>query len=176
MMKILICGFSGAGKSTWLQELKGHRGSMADYHFYDLDELIAAENGVSSDSLGNFIAEVGELKFREIELRILLNQLKNNESFVLSLGGGALNQTIIEYIQQNSEQIKLVFLNEELEVCIDRIKNDNNRLLSKLTVNELNNLYFKRLDLYLKADLIVSTSDRKLIDGLDRLVHTLSMK
>lgn len=176
MMKILICGFSGAGKSTWLQELKAHRGSMANYHFYDLDELIANEIGVDSKALGKSIAEIGELKFREIELGLLLKFLQNDQHFVMSLGGGALNQTIIDYIKQNSEQIKLVFLNEELEICIERIKNDHNRLLSKLTVNELNNLYFKRLDLYLKADLIVSTSDRKFIDGLDRLVHTLSMK
>lgn len=176
MMKILICGFSGAGKSTWLRELKHHRGSMVDYAFYDLDECIAIEQEIDPNNLGNFIANVGELKFREIELSILTNLLQKDENFVLSLGGGALNQTIIDQIQQNSEQIKLVFLNEELEICIERIKNDNNRLLSKLTVNELNNLYFKRLDLYLKADLIVSTSDRKFIDGLDRLVHTLSMK
>lgn len=176
MMKILICGFSGAGKSTWLQELKAHRGSMSEYYFFDLDEMIANEVGVDPLSLGKYIAEVGELKFRELELKILLRSLQDAQHFVMSLGGGALNQTIIDFIKQNSEQIKLVFLNEDLDICIERIKNDNNRLLSKLTVNELNNLYFKRLDLYLKADLIVSTSDRKFIDGLDRLVHTLSMK
>jgi len=176
MMKILICGFSGAGKSTWLQELRNNRGSILDFRFYDLDELIAENVGVGPSELGQYISNVGELAFREVELKLLMEKLKSDESFVLSLGGGALNPQIIEYISQYSSKIKLVFLNEEVEICIERIKNDSNRLLSKLTNSELKNLYFKRLDLYLKADLIVSNYDRKLIDGLDRLVHTLSMK
>jgi shikimate kinase len=150
-------------------------GSQSDFSFYDLDTLIATQQGILPTELGKFIESVGEFRFREIEFSTLDEHLKSSENFVLSLGGGALNDSILSYIKDNSQHIKLVFLNEEFEICYDRIKSDPNRLLSKLSESDLKKLYLKRLDLYSQADLIVLPSDRKLIDGLDRLVHTLSM-
>lgn len=174
-MKILICGFSGAGKTTWLKFLAENHGSHGQFKFFDLDHLISQNLAVSPNELGQKIEEIGEFSFREIEYKTLMEKLTSELEFVLSLGGGALNEEVLKFIRENNQSIKLVFLNEEFDICYDRIKNDPNRLLSKLSENELKKLYLKRLDQYSQADLIVQPSDRKLIDGLDRLVHTLSM-
>jgi shikimate kinase len=173
-MKILICGFSGAGKSTWLQELSKKRGKWSSFEFFDQDELIANALAIMPNELGQWILKNGEFKFREIEFQILAEILDSDKNIVLSLGGGALNAEILNRIAENKNEIKLVFLNEKIEVCLERIKNDSNRLLSTKSELELKKLYFQRLELYLSADLIVNPSEIKEIDGLDRLVHTLS--
>ena len=72
------------------------------------------------------------------------------------------------------ELSKLVFLNVSFETCFKRIENDRNRPLGALGIEELRELYQKRLPIYRKADLILSEAKIKDIEGIESLVHNLT--
>jgi shikimate kinase len=142
----------------------------------DLDDYIAKSLTISSNNLGEWIQKNSEQKFREIELQILMDQLRNAKNQVIALGGGSLNELVLELVSKLGSNVKLIFLNTDFEICCQRIKEDSNRLLFNFDHQQLQDLYTKRMSLYLKADLILSPEDTKLIDGLSGLVHTLIKK
>jgi shikimate kinase len=84
----------------------------------------------------------------------------------LALGGGALTGV-------KNDGAKLVFLDTPFELCYERITNDFNRPLVSLKKEELRKLYNERLTLYRQANLILGERERKEIDGIGALVHTL---
>jgi shikimate kinase len=170
-MKILITGFMGSGKTHWLNELKKNASSNK-YQFLDLDEEIARSLKLKSGELGDWITGHGLEAFRELESNKLNLLLSNDSNLIISLGGGALTLKLLDH-QKQRRDFKIIFLNTPFEICFERIKNDSNRPLSKLTKGELKNLYDERISLYREAALILSESDRKEIDGVDPLVHTL---
>ncbi|MGC9470037.1 MAG: shikimate kinase [Bacteroidales bacterium] len=79
--RIILIGFMGSGK-TWLgKKLAGIIGNV----FFDLDELIEKETGLS---VGEIFRRYGEETFRQSERNALL-QVLHKERFVLAAGGGA---------------------------------------------------------------------------------------
>lgn len=168
-MKILICGFTGAGKTTFLKKLQGN---PLKYQFFDLDEQIARELKIPENQIGDWITANGIKFFRDIELASLKSTLSHSSDVVLALGGGALSDEALSFIRQDS-QAKLVFLDTEFLVCHQRISGDSNRLLSKISVEQLKIIYQERRVNYLKADLILSEKQTKEIEGLESLLHNL---
>ena len=75
MTKILL-GFMGAGKTTV--------GRLLDPHFYDMDELIVHQIGMS---IHDFFVQEGEEVFRKVETEILEDLLENQVN-IISPGGG----------------------------------------------------------------------------------------
>lgn len=79
--KLLIAGFSGAGKSTVLRELIGL--APAEFMaFLDLDVLV---RGPYTD-VASYVAKYGWEKFRETELNKLEEILNSTEKSVVALG------------------------------------------------------------------------------------------
>lgn len=117
--KILIAGFSGAGKSTFLREIE--KTASSDWQFLDLDELILRNYGGPEKSLSEWIEDWGWEKFRSYEEETLREWLVNGERGVLALGGGALNE---ENISQVAQKAKILHLEVDFETCWRRLSMD----------------------------------------------------
>ena len=88
MPAIFLVGFMGSGKSTIGRELAQRLG----WPFRDLDTVIEAEQ---YNTIPHIFDTQGEAAFRAIETTALARQLermRQGESFVLALGGGAFAQ------------------------------------------------------------------------------------
>ena len=107
---ILLAGFSGAGKSTALAEL---RRLLPVIPCLDLDALV-------SDDVASFIQHQGWPAFRKRETEMLDKTLQQNNPVVLALGGGALEQGWAVINQYPSAQV--VHLDCPFEVCWGRIQ------------------------------------------------------
>ena len=80
-MKIILIGYMGSGKTTIGIQLA----KKLFLNFTDLDEFIEEKE---QKSIKEIFEQKGEIYFRKIEHKYLKQFIKENESFVLSLGGG----------------------------------------------------------------------------------------
>ena len=80
-MKIILLGYMGSGKTTIGIQLA----KKLFLNFTDLDEFIEEKE---QKSIKEIFEQKGEIYFRKIEHKYLKQFIKENESFVLSLGGG----------------------------------------------------------------------------------------
>ena len=166
-MNILVCGFMGSGKSTFVESF---RGNHLGYDCLDLDAAVAASVGLLPSELGEWITKNGIDSFRKKEVSVLKNMLAYSSSKLVALGGGTIEAPGFWDLLDGS---KLVFLNTSFDTCYSRIKNDSNRPQVKLGEEGLRSLYQKRLPLYQKADLHLSEEGIKKIVSLSSLVHNL---
>ncbi|MBT7610630.1 MAG: hypothetical protein HN576_12800 [Bacteriovoracaceae bacterium] len=159
---ILICGFMGAGKTTFLNELQK---SSCTGSFLDLDHEIFLRSGTGHQDLTELIGDVGWQEFRSLELKIL-NELKigsegQGSDLFISLGGGAVTEKLLE-LKQSWDDCFLVWLNTPLSTCLERIVGDKSRPLTTKGPKYLKELYSQREEYYQKADtcLYASNQDR----------------
>ena len=151
---ICIMGLMGSGKSSIGKDLS----TYLNFKFYDTDKEIEI---MTKKSISAIFEEKGEAYFREIEEKICIDLLCQNNC-VISLGGGSIiNKKIRKSIKQNSYSI---YLNVELSNLVDRLKSSKKRpLLYKKTDKKeiLLNLYNSRRKFYEKADYIVDNNNDK---------------
>lgn len=167
-MNILVCGFMGSGKTTFAL---GFEGNDLGFLTYDLDHVVADHLGITHLELGEWINKNTLEKFRDVEMLVLTNLVNQRTMKIIALGGGT---PTAERFWDLKDSTKLVFLDVPFETCFQRIKNDSNRPLTSLGEEGLRELYQKRLPIYRKADLILSETEIKEIEGLESLVHNLS--
>ena len=167
-MNILVCGFMGSGKTTFVTSFEGNN---LGFMTYDLDHVVADHLGISHLQLGEWININTLAKFRDVEMDVLQSLVNQRTMKIIALGGGT---PTAERFLDLRDQTKLVFLDVPFETCFNRIKNDSNRPLTALGEEGLRELYQKRLPMYRKADLILSETEIKEIEGLESLVHNLS--
>lgn len=167
-MNILVCGFMGSGKTTFVTSFEGNN---LGFMTYDLDHVVADHLGISHLQLGEWINKNTLAKFRDVEMDVLQSLVNQRTMKIIALGGGT---PTAERFLDLRDQTKLVFLDVPFETCFNRIKNDSNRPLTALGEEGLRELYQKRLPMYKKADLILSETEIKEIEGLESLVHNLS--
>ena len=171
-MKILICGFSGAGKTTFLQMCKDN---SLGFQCLDLDQELSLDLKIQSNQLGQWIRLNGLPLFRELEAAKIKELLSHPQKAIIALGGGALSQSLLANCQLSREN-KVVFLDTPFEECFERIQNDPNRIFSSMSKDQLFELYQDRLPYYLQADLKITHNSVKAIQGLgilESLVHNL---
>ena len=144
---IIFSGFSGSGKTT-LAKIIAEKLGM---EYVDLDTLIEQEYNFS---IPDVFKKYGEEQFRKTETDILSKLVKNNSKKIVSLGGGALENTAnCEIVKENSF---VVYLYSDLEVVKQRINFETRPLLRKnQDENLLLNFFEKRKFQYFKnSDLI----------------------
>ena len=135
----------GAGKTTLLNKIK-KTNILFGYSYYDLDSEIAKDNDTSDQKLGELIKTKGMEWFRSEEKRILLEILKE-KNIVIALGGGTLNQEIVD-ILASYKDLKGFWLSTDFDECYVRIAQDENRPLAQMSKRELLDLYSERENYY----------------------------
>lgn len=164
-VKIVIAGFAGAGKSTFLTALEVS--SPADWkRFSDLDSETVSKSG--HQSVSELVAEMGWERFRELEQIALREWLDLPGNGVLALGGGSLTQDSLEMIQSRPE-VQLLYMHADFETCWERIKESGEtRPLVQRGKEELQSLYEKRSLLFEKIPLRIENSSEAHLEGLAR--------
>lgn len=136
MPKVLL-GFMGAGKTTI--------GSLLDPAFADMDELLVQRLEMP---ISNYFARYGEDSFRQQE-SLLLHELLNQESSVISTGGGiVLKPENRKLLKKNPCNI---YLRIDFERLYQRLAADpatKRPLFLNKKPEEFRALYEQRLPLY----------------------------
>lgn len=117
--KILIVGFSGAGKTALLTALKPLAPDHWDY-FDDLDQMIMRRFGKKHTHLAYLIDEVGWQQFRLWERQFLEGWLKDEGKGVLALGSGTLSSLLWELFGKQ-RKIRFCYLEVPFETAWERL-------------------------------------------------------
>lgn len=111
-MKIFLIGFMGSGKTHWGRLLS----AKLSLPFRDLDTVIVERE---KKSVSEIFAEKGEEYFRYQEKQTLEEIVTEEESFILSCGGGTpcfFNN--IEFMKKNG---KVIWLNTSIDALKERL-------------------------------------------------------
>lgn len=165
-MKILICGFMGAGKSTFVSELVA-----PEWEKFELDDQI---EGIAECSIAQIFEEQGETAFRQYEHQALEKLLLKPGNVLISLGGGALSDAVLKLIGHCGAT--LVWLNTPFEICHNRIDGDTNRPLVKQGRDKLLKLYQSRQKSYQQAQLQLRCEDTITLRNISDLLQRISDK
>ncbi len=144
--KILICGFSGSGKSSLLKEIQNMAPDL-DWKFTDLDQMILEKHGFIE--LSKLISLHGWDSFRLWERQALDEWLKQEGRGVLSLGGGALTPLVYDTYKPISK-IRFCFLSSPFQDCWERLQlpGTEPRPLIKSGKEELLRIYEERKKIF----------------------------
>ena len=139
MKKIILLGYMGCGKSTIAKLLAKKVGLP----YLDLDEIIETRE---NSTVKNIFSEKGEIYFRKLEHDIFSDLMKNQDSFVLSLGGGtpcyANNHELLK-----GENVFSIYLNGSIPNLYERLNNEkvNRPLIADKSEGELKEYIAKNL-------------------------------
>ncbi|GAB1270037.1 shikimate kinase [Aurantivibrio infirmus] len=147
---IVLIGMPGAGKST-LGVLLAKKTSK---NFVDTDLLIQLK---SQSSLQDIVNDLGYLKLREIEERVLLSLDCNNH--VIATGGSAVySEKAMQHLRKNSLVVYLKISLHELKM---RVQDYSTRGIACKPGENLQALYLERQGLYEKfADITISCDNK----------------
>lgn len=132
---IVLVGFMGAGKTTVGRALAARLGRA----FVDSDHVIEQGLGLS---IADIFEGYGEAGFREIEARVIREQLAGPEA-VLALGGGAITT---DSVREALDGHDVVLLDIALEDALSRVGGDPGRPM--LHRPDLAQVFAARADLY----------------------------
>ncbi|OIQ19137.1 MAG: hypothetical protein BM556_07580 [Bacteriovorax sp. MedPE-SWde] len=167
--KLFLCGFSGAGKTTFGDKLS----KSSQFQVFDLDDEIFNRMGSGYDHLSEYIEEIGIEEFRKDELDMLKLLDQNfKDNYLIILGGGALETPeVAEFI--NSVDGKLIYLEATFAECWQRIKKQGGRPLAKKGEAFMSQLFESRLPLYKKAQVLLTQENASAVDTIEDLVPFL---
>ena len=158
MMKIILIGYMGSGKSTIAKLLS----KTMQYEFLDLDEIIEKEQNASVSTI---FEQKGEVFFRKLEHQVLKRILQSESNMILSLGGGTPcftnNQELLK-----QENICTVYLKTSIDKLYERLRTQksNRPLIANKSEDEMKEFIakhlFERSFYYNQAKYIVSTDDK----------------
>ena len=165
---VIICGFMGSGKSTILREI-GALSPCDHMELVDLDNEIV--KSFSETSIEEIVQVHGWESFREREFCIAKDLI--NKNAVVSLGGGALSDSLLR--QTQFAKNPLIWVNAPFDICYQRIQQySDHRPLAKKSKEELRSLFNERLRNYEKANFIFDNSqDGVNFDEVNRLIMFL---
>jgi shikimate kinase len=146
--------------------------------FIDLDLLVEKQCG---SSIAELFSKKGEGYFRELESKLLLVTIKENNNAIIALGGGALidNKNRIA-IQENDF---LVYLKADARSILTRVSHDTNErpLLASYKSKEDRLQFIKehlkeRKEQYLKAQISIKTDEKSIEEIRTELIVMLKIK
>ena len=133
-MRIYLIGMPGSGKSTVGKKLA----NKINYQYIDMDEYI--ENKLNK-KIPLIFSEDGEAYFRLKEKEVL-NDFLLLDNVIISTGGGVIKDKSNKDLMNG----KIIFIDVDLSILENRLKNDNTRPLLK--VKTIKELYDERIDNY----------------------------
>tara|TARA_B100000029_G_scaffold446972_1_gene468433 strand:- start:793 stop:1317 length:525 start_codon:yes stop_codon:yes gene_type:complete len=136
--------------------------------FYDSDLIIEKK---AKMKIFEIFEKKGELIFRNLEKKIILNLLKKSNS-IISFGGGAfMNNVIRKKAQKNCLTI---WLKQDPKILINRIKKNNKRpIASNLSDDELENLIISRSKIYEKAQYKINCKNMEKNEIVNKIIREL---
>jgi len=140
IVRIVLTGFMGSGKSTVGPLLARRLG----WRFIDADDVIEAEAGVT---IAELFSRHGEAAFRERE-QAAIARLAANDSLVLALGGGAIENDATRDLLLGSEGTRLIHLEVRLATTMARCAGTENTRPVLADQANLESRYTRRLPLY----------------------------
>jgi shikimate kinase len=152
-MKIFLIGFMGSGKTHWGRLLA----AKLRLPFRDLDTIIAEKE---NRSIAEIFKERGEEFFRYQEKETLEEIVAEEESFILSCGGGTpcfFNN--IEFMKKSG---KVIWLNTSIDVLKERLLKERTTrpLIREIDDHELKRYIIRKLSerrmYYQQSDVTVS--------------------
>lgn len=161
----------GTGKTTIGKMLASKLGKS----FIEQDEMIVEKQKMS---IPEIFAQLGEIKFREIEMQ-LCKELSQKQDWVISTGGGVvLNKLNIDYYKQNGT---IVLLEATAKDIFNRISLDGKEkrpLLNKPDpMKEIQDLLLYRKPFYdAAADIKISTYKKMPEQIVDEIIDALENK
>ena len=116
---IFLIGFMGSGKSTVADYLC----EKFDMDVVEMDQVIAERERMS---ISDIFEKHGELYFRDLETKLLV-ELKEKTNTVVSCGGGvAMRECNVTEMKKNG---KVVLLTAKPETILERVENNHDRPL-----------------------------------------------
>ena len=163
---IYLLGMPGSGKSTLAKQLA----KEINYHFLDLDELIALNE---TNSINEVFAIHGEDYFRQVEQKALLHTTTLMQT-VVALGGGT--PCFFDNMQLINKTGFSIYLDVPLEIISKRLsKESNTRPLLNVKPEELlvqiTERHHQRFDFYKQAHLTISGANLSVQDILQWLSY-----
>ena len=151
---ICIMGLMGSGKSIIGKDLSKY----LNLNFYDTDKEIEL---MTKKKINEIFEEEGESYFRDIEEKVCI-EILTNDNCVISLGGGSIiSKKIRKKIKKNSYSI---YLQVTLNNLLNRLKFSRKRPLLNNNSNKseiMRKLLKDRQKYYEKADLIIKNNGDK---------------
>ena len=160
-MKIIIFGYMGSGKTTIGAQLA----KKLYQNFTDLDEYIEKEE---NKTITEIFKEKGEIYFRKIEHNYLKKFIKENDSYVLSLGGGTPCYANNIDIISKEHDLYSIYLKASITTLYERLINNNSKrpLLASQTKESLIEYIakhlFERSIYYEKAKYSISINSKNI--------------
>jgi len=133
---VILIGFKSCGKTSLGRLLAQH----LNMPFIDTDEQLL--KSTHSSSISALYTHLGESKFRLLENQVVM-ELNLDLPCVIATGGGmVLNLQAMDYLASLG---KIVFLNTDLEVLIQRLSKQDNSLFEH---QHIESVYQQRQPLY----------------------------
>ncbi len=137
-MKLVLLGYMGCGKSTIGKQLAG----LLKLSFMDLDAFIELKEQAS---IKNIFENKGEIYFRKIEARYLIELLNDPQYDVISVGGGT--PCFGENLEMINAHSTSVYLKASIPTLYDRLKKeqDTRPLIKTIGLEKLKEFIGKHL-------------------------------
>ncbi|WP_338750063.1 shikimate kinase [Bacillus sp. FJAT-52991] len=168
MTTIFITGFMGAGKTTIGKLL------AAQLHVpvIDTDVYIEQQEGTA---ISEIFRHKGEAYFREAETAVLQKLCTNERKLVTTGGGIIMKEKNRQLMKQHGS---VIFLEADLAVIFDRLKDDTSRpLIQNQEQSRIQQLYEKRLPLYKEAaDFIIHTTNQTAEQVAEEVIQRLKLE
>jgi len=163
MKNIVLCGFMGAGKTTVGKRLS----VLAGVPFYDIDDLVEREAGLS---VSDIFKSQGEVRFRALE-QDAVRQTAVKDGVVIAVGGGTLcDPENVRLLKKNGVIVLLAVTFHEV---LERLSGDLSRPLLAAGSEAVERLYHERIPVYESAaDIIINAegTDRETANTIFRRV------
>ena len=149
---LILIGFMGTGKTTLGKYLSKHN----QLSYVDLDAYIVEQE---ARSIPDIFEQIGEVGFRELEYKYLKECI--NHYHIISTGGGIIeSDQTFDFLKL---QKRVIWLDCDLNVVYNRIKNDSNRPnANNKSLFELKSLYSSRVSRYNEIAFIKLNSSKSL--------------
>ena len=173
LMNIVLIGYMGSGKSL----IGSHLAKKIDYKFIDLDQYIEKNEACS---ISKIFKDLGDIYFRKIETKYLIECLSENNNIVLSLGGGTpcYNDNLTHINSTNN--ISIYLKNNNVELSKRLYKNNNDRPLISTIKSEqkmiefVSKHLFEREVFYNKASIIIDCYKKDISAICDLIISNLN--
>ena len=139
-MKIILLGYMASGKSTIGRILASEK----EIPFIDLDTYIEDKE---AQSVSDIFKNKGEIYFRLQENKYLKELLANEDSFILSLGGGTPCYAGNMDLMTKAVGIPSFYLRANIKTIVDRLVNEKTQrpLVADLSDEKLTEFIAKHL-------------------------------